>query len=160
LLEDSSAEILTDPGITNDALTLIDSLISNLPAVVGSLTGTEEDEIDLTKLPAVLQEEAGKEEITQIWANPNHDEEIMKAHFVSKMNETLVKAEQSSLYIGFVFAFNLVIAFLVLASDTVSAVNTLATSLITSELPSLDKINKLSKLFKGWKDRQGCQMDE
>jgi hypothetical protein len=66
LLEDSSAEILTDPGITNDALTLIDSLISNLPAVVGSLTGTDEDEIDLTKLPAVLQEEAGKEEITQI----------------------------------------------------------------------------------------------
>ena len=39
---DEEAVILTDPGITSDAIHLIDSIIANLPAAVGSLVDEEE----------------------------------------------------------------------------------------------------------------------
>merc|ERR1712117_87246 len=53
---DEEAVILTDPGITSDAIQLIDSIIANLPAAVSSLVD-EEEELPTLALPEEIKED-------------------------------------------------------------------------------------------------------
>ncbi len=122
-VDDYEADVISSPGLTADALSYIDGILGALPAAVSSIVIGNDDDLD------DLDDDGG---------------DALLAPDPGDADPAISLLESPVIVLG---------GEAELATDTVSAVGSLVTSALTSQMPSLDDIHTMSSVITRMRER-------